>query len=89
MEPAWADFVKSQPLAKPFKNKGWVHLEKMTELMPATIKGAHVFCPSQGVSGLDTFFEETQDEGAPEEPEDILEGDNHLDNTPVSPRQLI
>jgi hypothetical protein len=74
---------------KPFKSKGWVHLEKMTELMPGTVKGAHVFCPSQGVSSRDTFFEETQDEDALEEPEDPLEGHDHSDNTPVSPCQLI
>ncbi|PPQ71303.1 hypothetical protein CVT26_011953 [Gymnopilus dilepis] len=52
MEPQWAAFLKANPKAKPFKNKGWVHLEKMTRLMPSKAKGTHVFCPSQGTTGL-------------------------------------
>ncbi|KDR70345.1 hypothetical protein GALMADRAFT_144655 [Galerina marginata CBS 339.88] len=83
MEPAWADFIKSHPLAKPFKNKGWVHLEKMTKLMPATVKGAHVFRPSQGISGLDTSFDDAQDDETQEEPEDSPEVDEHVENTPT------
>jgi hypothetical protein len=39
--------------AKPFCNRGWVHLERMSEIMPATVCGMNVFCPSQGLSGLD------------------------------------
>ncbi|GLB45371.1 hypothetical protein LshimejAT787_2200340 [Lyophyllum shimeji] len=51
MEGAWNAFIKVRKDAKPFKHKGWVHLEKMTHLMPATVKGTHVFCASQGTSG--------------------------------------
>ncbi|KAF4616359.1 hypothetical protein D9613_008849 [Agrocybe pediades] len=54
MEAAWCDFLKVHPAAKPFKNKGWVHLSKMEELMPSTVKGMHVFRPSEGISGMDT-----------------------------------
>ncbi|KAF8873649.1 hypothetical protein CPB84DRAFT_1967138 [Gymnopilus junonius] len=52
MEPEWLNFLKAHPRARPFKSKGWVHLEKMTQVMPATVKGAHIFCPSQGTTGL-------------------------------------
>jgi hypothetical protein len=61
MEDAWANFIKSHKDAKPFKNKGWVHLEKVTSLMPATVKGAHVFRPSQGISGMVPFDEDDDD----------------------------
>ncbi|KAF8161619.1 hypothetical protein B0H34DRAFT_806797 [Crassisporium funariophilum] len=44
MEGAWADFLKVYKDAKPFKNKGWVYLEKVAKIMPAT-----------GVSGIDSF----------------------------------
>jgi hypothetical protein len=33
----------------------------MTKLMPATVRGTHVFRPSQGISGLDTFNDEDED----------------------------
>lgn len=61
MEDAWADFIKVHKDAKLFKNKGWVHLEKVTSLMPATVKGTHVFRPSQGMSGMDPFDEDDDD----------------------------
>ncbi|KDR71951.1 hypothetical protein GALMADRAFT_213445 [Galerina marginata CBS 339.88] len=55
MEDAWRDFLLIHKDAKPFKNKGWVHLEKMTMLMPTTVRGTYVFRPSQGISGMDPF----------------------------------
>jgi hypothetical protein len=54
MEQEWSKFVKIYKEAKPFKNHGWVHLEKMTEIMPVALRGLHVFRPSQGVTGMDT-----------------------------------
>ncbi|KAF8964770.1 hypothetical protein BDZ97DRAFT_1918729 [Flammula alnicola] len=61
MEDTWSDFLKVHKDAKPFKNKGWVHLEKVSLLMPATVKGKHVFRPSQGLSGMDPFDEDDDD----------------------------
>jgi hypothetical protein len=61
MEDAWDDFLKIYRDAKPFKNRGWIHLEKMTIIMPATIKGTHVFRPSQGLSGLTSFHNYDED----------------------------
>lgn len=52
MEAEWAKFIKVHKEAKPFKNRGWVHLEVMTEIMPATLRGTYVFRPSQGISGM-------------------------------------
>jgi hypothetical protein len=54
MEQEWSKFVKIYKEAKLFKNHGWVHLEKMTEIMPVALRGLHVFRPSQGVTGMDT-----------------------------------
>jgi hypothetical protein len=39
--------------AKPFRNRGWVHLESVSVIMPATVRGVNVFCPSQGLTGLE------------------------------------
>ncbi|KAN0141121.1 hypothetical protein V8E53_000877 [Lactarius tabidus] len=50
---AWSLFCGIHKEAKPFRNRGWVHLERMSEIMPATVRGMNVFCPSQGLSGLD------------------------------------
>ncbi len=52
MEPAWAKFVKVYKEARHFKNQGWVHLEKMTEIMPKKLQGMYVYRPSQGVTGM-------------------------------------
>jgi hypothetical protein len=54
MEQEWSKFVKIYKEAKPFKSSGWVHLEKMAEIMPVTLRGLYVFRPSQGLTGLDT-----------------------------------
>ena len=84
MEDAWADFLKTYKEAKPFKNKGWVHLEKMSSIMPATVKGTHVFRPSQGLSGMDAF-DDNEDLpiypiGSQEEEEQTLD----IDDGPVA-----
>ncbi|KAF9476666.1 hypothetical protein BDN70DRAFT_882131 [Pholiota conissans] len=52
MESQWETFLKSHSLARPFKNHGWIHLEKVTMIMPATLRGHHVYLPSQGTVGL-------------------------------------
>ena len=43
---SWDDYVKSHPEPKPFRNKGWPHLTKMSLLMPSMPVGAHVFHPT-------------------------------------------
>lgn len=52
METNWEIFLRSHPLAKPFKNHGWIHLEKMTQIMPATLRGTYVYVASHGTTGL-------------------------------------
>ncbi|KAJ6564574.1 hypothetical protein B0H19DRAFT_942384, partial [Mycena capillaripes] len=38
----WDAFVKNRPLAAPFRNAGWAHLEAFRTLMPeSTPRGAH------------------------------------------------
>ncbi|KAF9536916.1 hypothetical protein CPC08DRAFT_824753 [Agrocybe pediades] len=73
MEDQWALFLKSHPLAKPFKNHGWVHLEKVREIMPATLRGVNVFVPSQGTTGL------MSSSGSPSFPEPIDMPETQLD----------
>ncbi|KAF8156760.1 hypothetical protein B0H34DRAFT_710447, partial [Crassisporium funariophilum] len=53
MEPEWEKFIMLHKDAKPFKNQGWIHLKVMTKIMPTTLCGTHIFCPTQGISGLD------------------------------------
>ena len=55
MEDAWEAFIKIYKEAKPFKNHSWIHLEAMSTVMPTTLNGAHVFFPSQGLSGVNSF----------------------------------
>jgi hypothetical protein len=55
MEDAWEAFVKIYKEVKPFKNHSWIHLEKMLIVMPAVLNSAHVFFPSQGLSGVNSF----------------------------------
>lgn len=43
MEPEWEKTIKIHKDAKPFKNQGLVHLDIMTEIMPTTLCGTHVF----------------------------------------------
>lgn len=42
-EMVWADFVKKNKHASPFRNKGWPHYEKMKLLMPSKGKGLNRF----------------------------------------------
>ncbi len=39
----WLNFVKIHKAAAPFMSQGWVHLEKVTQIMPATVCGHNVF----------------------------------------------
>ncbi|GLB36664.1 hypothetical protein LshimejAT787_0309510 [Lyophyllum shimeji] len=98
MEDAWNAFIKVYKDAKPFKHKGWVHLEKMTQLMPATVKGTHVFCASQGTSGLDTAEDDVtaqqeDDEDEDEDKDAVVEEDAHpsegADTVMVTPTPII
>lgn len=43
---SWEDYVKCHPGAKPFRNKGWVHLAKVSLLMPSTAIGVNVYHPT-------------------------------------------
>ncbi|RXW11521.1 hypothetical protein EST38_g14333 [Candolleomyces aberdarensis] len=49
---AWEEFLKHNPRAKPFHNKGWIYLSKMDQLVPHIVHGAHVFSATQGTVGL-------------------------------------
>ena len=61
MEDAWGDFLKIYREAKPFKNHSWIHLEKMTIIMLASLKGYHIFHPLQGLSGIGSLHDNTED----------------------------
>ncbi|CAA7270774.1 unnamed protein product [Cyclocybe aegerita] len=38
--------------AAPFMSKGWAHLDKMTQIMPVTVRCRHIFHPSQNLTGM-------------------------------------
>jgi hypothetical protein len=40
---SWDDYVKKHPAAKPFRNKGWVHLHKLALIMPSSTPGSNVY----------------------------------------------
>ena len=61
MENVWGDFLKIYREAKPFENHGWIHLEKMIIIMPASLKGYHVFHPLQGLSGIGSLSDDNED----------------------------
>ncbi|KAF9524882.1 hypothetical protein CPB83DRAFT_909648 [Crepidotus variabilis] len=84
MEPAWALFLKSSKDAKPFKNHGWVHLATMTLIMPATVRGTHVFWPSQGITGMGASGHNLN-EPAEEEDEEDKEDDSGPDKENAPP----
>ncbi|KJA25659.1 hypothetical protein HYPSUDRAFT_134332 [Hypholoma sublateritium FD-334 SS-4] len=46
MASSWDDYVNKHPEAKPFHNKGWVHLAQVLHLMPSTAIGANVYHPT-------------------------------------------
>ena len=47
---AWTTYVKQHPGAKPFRNKGWVHLAQMEQLAPSKARGCNVFRAPQAVA---------------------------------------
>jgi hypothetical protein len=50
---SWDAFVEKHPNAKPFRNKGWRHLHKVSQIMPASVQGAHVYSARDGTMGID------------------------------------
>ncbi|KAH9172560.1 hypothetical protein EDB89DRAFT_1964914, partial [Lactarius sanguifluus] len=79
---AWSSFCNTHKAAKPFRNSGWVHLEGVSGIMPATVRGANVFCPSQGLMGLDQGYGR---EDTPEASQEELatQADEFENRTPV------
>lgn len=49
---SWDAFVEKHPNAKPFRNKGWKHLHNVSQIMPVTVQGAHVFSARDGTMGI-------------------------------------
>jgi hypothetical protein len=85
MENHWATFLKSHPLAKPFKNHGWIHLDQITLIMPATLRGTHVYLPSQGTTGLAAAAAAAATPSAPAVADDESQEDNEYDDTLSAP----
>ncbi|KAK7458104.1 hypothetical protein VKT23_010011 [Stygiomarasmius scandens] len=48
----WNSYIKKNPSAKPFRNKGWKFFHTVNNLLPSKAKGTNVFRPSQGAQGL-------------------------------------
>jgi len=50
---SWDDYVKKHPKAKPFRNNGWMHFNKVALIMWSTPAGAHIFHPTVRASTPD------------------------------------
>ncbi|KAH9843494.1 uncharacterized protein C8Q71DRAFT_719275 [Rhodofomes roseus] len=51
LEWVWQDYVKKNPGAEKFRNKGWPYYELMVHIMPSTAKGTHGFHPATEETG--------------------------------------
>ncbi|KAF8808362.1 hypothetical protein BYT27DRAFT_7096815 [Phlegmacium glaucopus] len=60
---SWDDYVKKHPEAKPFRNKGWKHFNKVASIMPFTPACAHVFYP---ITGAPTPIDDSDRLSSPE-----------------------
>jgi hypothetical protein len=49
---SWEAYVAKHKDAKPFRNAGWIHFQKVSLLLPATARGTNVFRPSNASTGL-------------------------------------
>ncbi|TFK22797.1 hypothetical protein FA15DRAFT_671125 [Coprinopsis marcescibilis] len=60
---SWDDSVAHNEGAKPFRNKGWSHLDLMEQLSPSPATGAGVFHPTGAVAplGASQVQDQTQD----------------------------
>ena len=48
---SWDAYVAQHKDAKPFRNAGWIHLEKVSCIMPSTTRGINVFRASDASTG--------------------------------------
>jgi hypothetical protein len=66
---SWEAYVAKYKDAKPFRNAGWIHLPKVSLLLPATARGTNIFRPSDASTGLGSSRTMTpQDEYVPDAP---------------------
>lgn len=87
----WEDYIAAHPLAKPFRNKGWTHLDAFDTLCgDALVTGAHVFHPSQSISMVPALAEPeevvdmTGNEGDVDEMDEKSDGEGELAIKPSS-----
>ncbi|KAH9039767.1 hypothetical protein EDB85DRAFT_1859343 [Lactarius pseudohatsudake] len=66
---SWEAYVAKHKDAKPFRNAGWIHLQKVSLLLPVTARGINIFRPSDASTGLDSSSAMTPpDETVPDAP---------------------
>ena len=62
----WEAFIAKNPAAKPFKNKGWAHFDKMALILPdMAVHGGNGFCPSDGAMGIEPMLPQAASESSP------------------------
>jgi hypothetical protein len=49
---SWDAYVAQHKDAKPFQNANWIHLEKISQIMPSTTHGINVFWASDASTGM-------------------------------------
>ncbi|KAI9428984.1 hypothetical protein BJY52DRAFT_1200712 [Lactarius psammicola] len=76
---SWEAYVAKHKDAKPFRNVGWIHLHKVSLLLPATTRGTNIFRPSDASTGPNSSSAMTPPDesvpNAPMAPWDIYEPD--------------
>jgi len=70
--------VAKHPAAQPFRNVGWVHLDKFDSLAPSSAKGSHVFHASQGLSTAAADAEPSNTHGTTDGEPDLNDADEQL-----------
>lgn len=85
MEHEWVKFIKVYKDAKPFKNRGWIYLERMSDIMPVTLRGTYVFRPSQGMTGMNSAPRSPSPEWDIERPEGELPSSDDGDGPASEP----
>jgi hypothetical protein len=80
---SWDAYVMKHKDAKQFRNTGWIHLAKVSRLMPSSAppRGANVFRPSDASTGPDGAGGESQ--GGESPGNDLMENGQAASQSPL------
>ncbi|KAJ7261095.1 hypothetical protein C8J57DRAFT_1719857 [Mycena rebaudengoi] len=63
---AWKNFITAHPHFKPFATSGWIHFQKLDDILPSRARGRYVFNArgSQPAFGLSQLSQDKEGDGA-------------------------